>query len=149
MKIPAARVKDYIEVSLTRTLVGGTYSYNWHALPVPKMDSGDFELITNVDGGRNANGDFIGQTVGSDKLKINLSYPPLTAQQLHDILIMSDRDQGGQYTVWVRWYDPRYMTKRVFHMYWGDRGGSPFRVSNPTIGEPDFYQNVTINFIEV
>jgi len=43
-------------------------------LPAPAFGSGQVTIATNVDGGRNESGNFIGQVVGDDKLKIECSF---------------------------------------------------------------------------
>ena len=142
-------MSDYIQVSLTRSGFGGSYTYNWQNLPTPKLDSGTVEVVTNVDGGRNATGNFIGQTVGADKCKLNLAFPPLTDDEFHGLLSLFDRSQGGAFTFWVRFYDPRVQAKVVKKMYIGDRKGDPFRIASTTAGVPTHWLNVTANMVEV
>lgn len=48
------------------------------ALPPPLLGSGNISISTLVDGGRNGNGNFIGQVVGDDKLKLEMSFPALS-----------------------------------------------------------------------
>lgn len=140
---------DYLEISLTRTGSAGSYTYNWQNLPIPAQDSGGIEIQTNVDGGRNAMGNFIGQVIGDDKIKLNLTFPPLTNAEFHTLLSFFDRSQGGAFTFWVRFYDPRVDAKVIKHMYIGDRMGDPFRVQSTTTGKPDYWLNVQANMVEV
>lgn len=142
-------LSDYIQISLTRTGTNGNYTYNWQNIPLPKMTSGNIEVVTNVDGGRNAAGTFIGQTVGADKIKLNLSFPPLTDAEFHALLSLFDRAQGGKFTFWVKFYDPRVQSKVIKKMYVGDRSGEPFRVGNVGTGVPSHWLNVQANLIEV
>ena len=136
---------DYVQISLT----GPSTGYAWNQIPIPKMTSGNIEIATNVDGGRNAAGTFIGQTVGADEIKLNLAFPPLTDAEFHGLLALFDRSQGGAFTVWVQFYDPRVQAKVIKQMYVGDRSGEPFRVGDTTVGAPSHWLNVTANLIEV
>ena len=142
-------ISDYIQISHTRTGSSGSYSYSWQSIPMPKLDSGTLEFTTNVDGGRNATGTFIGQTVGSDKCKLNLVFPPLTDTEFHNLLVLFDRAQGGEFTFWVKFYDPRVQAKIIKKMYIGDRTGDPFRVGSTSTGVPTHWLNVSANMVEV
>lgn len=142
-------MSDYVQISLTRTGTLGSYTYNWQNTPTPKMDSGGIEIATNVDGGRNAAGNFIGQTVGADKIKLNLEYPPLTDDEFNTLLTFFDRSQGGKFVVWVKFYDPRTQNKVIKEMYVGDRAGNPFRIGDTSSGVPTHWLNVKANLIEV
>jgi hypothetical protein len=142
-------MSDYIQISLTRGGTEGAYTYSWQNIPLPKLDSGELEFTTNVDGGRNATGNFIGQTIGADKMKLSLSFPPLTDTEFHDFVSLFDRSQGGAFTFWVKFYDPRVQAKVVKKMYVGDRSGDPFRVGTTATGVPTHWLNVKANLIEV
>jgi hypothetical protein len=142
-------MSDYIQISLTRAGSGGSYTYNWQNIPLPKLDSGKVEFATNVDGGRNATGNFIGQTVGADKCKLNLAFPPLTDDEFHDFVVLFDRAQGGAFTFYVKFYDPRVQAKVIKKMYVSDRSGDPFRVGSTAAGVPSHWLNVTANLVEV
>jgi hypothetical protein len=142
-------LKDYIQVSLTRGGSAPNYTYNWQNLPVPKLDSGGITIQTNVDAGRNSLGDLVGSPVGRDKIKLTLEYPPLTDAEFRTLLQLFDREQGGRFTFWVKFYDPRYGRKVVRRMYVGDREGRPFKVRNTSTGTPDWWLDVKVNFIEV
>jgi hypothetical protein len=136
-------MSDYIQISL----VGDPY--DWQDIPTPKLDSGTLEYATNVDGGRNAAGTFIGQTVGADKVKLNLSFPPLTDTEFHTLLSFFDRARGGSFVVWAKFYDPRVQTKIIKQMYVGDRLGDPFRVGDVATGVPTHWVNAKANLVEV
>jgi hypothetical protein len=142
-------MSDYIQISLTRSGSAGSYTYSWQNIPLPKLDSGTLEYATNVDGGRNASGRFIGQTIGSDKMKLNLAFPPLTDTEFHDFLSLFDRAQGGKFTFYVKFYDPRTQAKVIKQMYVGDRSGDPFRVGTTSTGVPSHWLNVKANLVEV
>lgn len=141
-------MSDYIQISLTRSGSAGSYTYNWQDVPLPKLTSGNLEFVTTVDGSRNAAGNFIGQVVGNDKVKLNLSYPPLTDAEFHTLLGFFHRPTGGKFVVWVKFYDPRVQAKVIKQMYVGDRSGEPFRVTAST-GVPTHWVNVQANLVEV
>ena len=134
-----ARYDGYIQVSSTGS--GG-----WVELPTPKRGSGTIEIQTVVDGGRNANGDMIGQAVGQDKIKLNYSVAVLTDEQLRALFGIFDREEGGSYMVYARYWDPRKGRRVVRQFYVGDRKATPeFVASN---GKPAFWRDVECNLIE-
>lgn len=116
------------------------------ALPAPEMGSGGVTIATVVDGGRNANGDFIGSVVGDDKLKIEMSFEMLTVQQMKQLLRVFDRRQGGSFVNRFRVYDPRVADFVWMEMYVGDRSGVPLVLEN---GVPKAWQQVKANLIQV
>lgn len=118
-------------------------------IPAPAFDSGNITISTFVNAGRNANGNFIGQVVGDDKLKIEMSWKALTPVQFQNLLKIWDRDQGGSFVNTFRVYDPRTRTYRDMKMYVGDREGTPIMVNNPGVGHPKWWLNVRANLIEV
>lgn len=61
------------------------------ALPAPALNSGKVSISTLVDGGRNQNGNFIGQVIGNDKLKIEMKFPVLYPQEMMNFLKLFDR----------------------------------------------------------
>jgi len=142
-------MSDYIQISKTRGGSSGSYTYSWQNIPLPKVDSGELVFSTNVDGGRNATGTFIGQTVGSDKCKLTLAFPPLTDTEFHTFVSLFDRSQGGTFTFWAKFYDPRVRAKVIKKMYIGDRKGDPFRVGTTSGGVPSHWLNVSADLIEV
>jgi hypothetical protein len=102
-----------------------------------------------VNAGRNAQGNFIGQVIGNDKLKVELNWSVLTPQQFSDLLKIFDRSQGGRFVNTFTVYDPRTMTYRNLPMYVGDRAGQPIMVSNPGVGHPKYWVDIQANLIEV
>lgn len=120
----------------------------WYDLPDPAEDGVTYEIQTIVDDARNAQGTFIGSPIGQDKIKLNVSYPPLTDEQLNDILSIFDRENGGSYKVYVNFYDPRVRQRVTRYMYVGDRSFQPVMVKEPTYGEPTYWTNVQCNLIE-
>ena len=67
------------------------------ALPPPELGSCGVTISTMVDGARNGNGDFIGQVVGDDKLKIEVSFGMLTPSEMQTLLSLFDRKRGGKF----------------------------------------------------
>jgi hypothetical protein len=119
------------------------------AIPEPALDSGNVTISTLVNDGRNANGKFVGQVIGDDKLKIEMNWGALTAEQMHELLKIWDRAQGGKFVNTFHVYDPRRMLYRDIKMYVGDRQGKPIQIPNPGEGHPKYWTNVQANLIEV
>lgn len=115
------------------------------ALPAPEMGSGGVTIATVVDGGRNANGDFIGSVVGEDKLKIEMNFEILTPAQMKQLLAVFDRNQGGQFVNRFRVYDPRVQDFVMMDMYVGDRSGVPLVLQQTPVA----WQQVKANLIQV
>lgn len=118
-------------------------------IPPPAMGSGTVTLSTLVNAGRNANGQFIGQVIGNDKLKIEMSWSILRPDQFRNLLKIFDRQQSGKFVNDFVVYDPRTMSYRTCTMYVGDRSGTPIMVENPGVGHPRYWQDVQANLIEV
>lgn len=118
------------------------------ALPAPALDSGRVTISTIVDGGRNANGDFIGSVIGDDKLKIEMTFPTLSPDQMVSLLKIFDRPQGGHFINRFRVKDPRTGNFTYMDMYVGDRSGTPYMVNRQTM-EPAFWRNIQANLIQV
>jgi hypothetical protein len=120
----------------------------WHNLPVPAEGGVSYEIQTTVDNARNANNTMIGNPVGTDKLKINIKYPPLTDSELNSIMSLFDREQGGSFFVYVNYYDPRIQSRRTSYMYVGDRSFEPWIVPSVNTGVPKRWVNCQCNLIE-
>jgi hypothetical protein len=118
-------------------------------IPEPAFDSGGVTISTLVNAGRNANGKFVGQVIGNDKLKIELNWSVLSPEQFRELLKIWDRSQGGKFVNTFRVYDPRTMSYRNMKMYVGDRQGKPIMVSNPGSGHPKWWTEIQANLIEV
>ena len=119
------------------------------AIPEPAYGSGQVTISTMVNAGRNAQGNFIGQVIGNDKLKVELNWKVLTPTQFKDLLALFDRSQGGKFVNTFTVYDPRTMTYRDLDMYVGDRSGQPIMVNNPGTGHPKYWVDIQANLIEV
>lgn len=115
---------------------------------VPAFDSGGFIIATNVDGARNESGNFIGQVVGDDKLKIEVAFKHMTPEKLQELLKIWDRKQGGSFVNKFLVFDPRVNDFVVKTMYVGDRSGRPYTI-NPTTMRPNFWVDIKANLIEV
>ena len=117
-------------------------------LPPPALGSSKISISTLVDGGRNANGKFVGSVIGDDKLKIDLQWDVLTPEQFMSLLNIFDRKKGGRYVNDFLVYDPRYNAFRTITMYVGDRSGTPYLVDSSTM-LPRWIKDVTANLVEV
>lgn len=93
-------------------------------------------------------GNFIGQVIGDDKLKIEISFPQMTPEQLQRFLALFDRRVGGSFTNWFRVFDPALGDFRDALMYVGDRSGQPFKL-NALTSVPERFLNIKANLIEV
>lgn len=113
----------------------------WVNFPDPKLGSGKYTFTTNVDGGRNANGDFIGATVGRDKIKFECEWAALSPEEFQMLLGMYDKDAQGRFVNLVRLFDPRVGYVREFSMYVGDRQGRPYK-------NGEWWLDVSANLIE-
>lgn len=122
--------------------------YNGVAIPEPAYGSGGFQLSTLVDGGRNELGNFIGQVIGDDKLKYEMSWPALTPNEVQRLLSVFDRRQGGTFTGVWNLYDPALGRHRDVLMYVNDRTGQPFKVRQVS-RVPELFLDVKLNLIEV
>jgi hypothetical protein len=118
-------------------------------IPEPAFDSGQVTISTLVNAGRNANGKFVGQVIGGDKLKIEMNWSVLSPEQFKALLRIWDRSQGGSFVNTFTVYDPRTMTYRSVKMYVGDRNGTPIMVDAPGTGHPKWWTNIQANLIEV
>lgn len=118
-------------------------------IPEPSIGSGGVTISTLVNAARNANGTFVGQVIGNDKLKIELNWSVLAPEQFRALLALFDRAQGGKFVNEFTVYDPRIMGYRTMQMYVGDRTGKPIMVSNPGSGHPKWWTEVQANLIEV
>ena len=99
------------------------------ALPPPELGSCGVTISTMVDGARNGNGDFIGQVVGDDKLKIEVSFGMLTPSEMQTLLSLFDRKRGGKFINTFRVFDPR-VNDFVYMDMWGTGAVRP-SVSTP------------------
>lgn len=126
-----------------------TLEDNWVELPVPAEGGVKCEIQTTVDDARDASGSLVGSPVGQDKFKVNVKYPPLDDNELRSVLSLFDREHGGQFKVYVEFYDPRVGVKIVRKMYVGDRSFEPWIVDSALSGRPRKWINCQCNLIEV
>ena len=118
------------------------------ALPPPELGSCGVTISTMVDGARNGNGDFIGQVVGDDKLKIEVSFGMLTPSEMQTLLSLFDRKRGGKFINTFRVFDPRVNDFVYMDMYVGDRSGTPVRI-DAARWLPGAWKSVKANLIQV
>jgi len=116
-------------------------------IPEPSFGSGTVTFSTLVNAGRNANGKFVGQVIGGDKMKVEMSWEVLTPEQFATILQVFDRNQGGKFVNTFTVYDPRTGTYVSKKMYVGDRSGTPIMVK--TDGHPTYWTGIKVDLIEV
>lgn len=133
----------------TRRVVRVNVNGTWHDLPVPAKDGLSYEIQTVVDAGRDATGTMIGNVVGTDKIKLNIKYPPLSDEDMRYIIGLFDKDGGGAYQVLANFYDPRRGYRVTKQMYVGDRSFKPYLVKSAADGVPYLWDDFECNLIEV
>lgn len=123
----------------------------WWGLPAPSDDSGTYEIETLVDSGRNAAGFMVGKVIGSDKIKLNLKWRSMNADEFNELLRFFDPNYGGSFINTVRFYDPRADGMVEKQMYVGNRSGQPFMMRETFANNwrPDGFIDVQANLIEV
>jgi predicted Rdx family selenoprotein len=114
----------------------------------PAFGSGAYTISTSVDGARNESGNFVGQVVGDDKIKIECSFSMMDPIALRELLMIWDRKQGGSFVNKFLVFDPRVNDFVVKTMYVGDRSGRPYTINKTTM-RPNFWVDVKANLIEV
>ena len=116
---------------------------NGVAFPYPDKDSGLQSVQTIVDSARNANGVMVGERVGRDMGKIELTWNVLTPEEWSRMLqIMAN------FTFSLRYLDmvTNSFVTRTFYV--GDRSAQPFMV-DPDTGRPKDYLQCKANVIDV
>lgn len=110
----------------------------------PRPDVGlNFEVATYVDGGKNANGEFIGQKIGRDQYKIdNLQWYMLSASEWSAML-----KEFSKFVVTVRFPDMVNNQMITLNMYPGNRTAVPMGEVD-TNGLPLYYKNCKVNIID-
>lgn len=119
----------------------GFVKFNGTQLPNPKYLT-KIEREQLVDSARNAKGVVIGSKINRRLVKLNLTWPHLTASEWSNILKMIE-DFTGE----VEFYDPLYKKKVKYKMYWGNSSEEIFRV-DPDTYEVLEYINCTCNLVD-
>lgn len=117
------------------------------SLPCPMVGSGGVTISSLVDGGRNANGNFLGTIIGDDKLKYDISFASLTQSEFMQFLAIFDRKQGGGYVQPFIVFDPRINDYVKMDMYIGDRSGRPLMLDGGV--RPTRWMDATATLIQV
>jgi len=110
----------------------------------PSPDIGlNFEIATLVNGGKNANGEFVGQKVGRDQYKIdNLQWFYLDAVTWSEML-----KEFQKFVVTVRFPDMVNNSWITLVMYPGNRTAVPIDIDSNT-ELPAAYKNCKVNIID-
>lgn len=114
--------------------------------PAIGYESGKVTVSTQVDGGRNVNGDFIGQVVGATKYKYEINFKTMDPAEIQELLRRMDHTIGGSFQNQFLVFDPARNDFVVRTMYVGDRSGRPFKVKD---GRPERWLDSQANLIEV
>ena len=113
------------------------------AFPYPDRESGLQSVQTIVDSARNANGVMVGERVGRDMGKIELTWSVLTPEMWSQMLQIF-----SNFTFSLRYLDmvTNDWVTRTFYV--GDRSAQPF-LCDPETGRPKYYLNCKANVIDV
>lgn len=116
---------------------------NGVAFPYPDRESGLQSVQTIVDSARNANGVMVGERVGRDMGKIELTWSVLTPEMWSQMLQIF-----SNFTFSLRYLDmvTNDWVTRTFYV--GDRSAQPF-LCDPETGKPKYYLNCKANVIDV
>lgn len=115
---------------------------NGKEFPAPQRGL-EFIVSTNVNSGRNANGEVIGQVVGRNQNKANnLVWPFLDAQTWAEIL-----QEFDDFFVIATIPDMVHNTWQTIKMYPGDRSAEPYWI-DPVTKLPTHYINCKVNIID-
>ena len=117
-------------------------------LPTPIMGSSGLTISTLVDGGRNANGKFVGSVIGEDKLSIDLEFINLSPEEFKNFLRIFDSNRGGSFVNEFRIFDPRINDWTTKEMYVGDRSGRPLKLDKQT-GRPLKWGDIKAKLVEI
>lgn len=122
----------------------------WINMPARAYGSGEFEVETLVDGGRDGNGFFVGSVIGEDKCKLSCAYPPLSNELAHIVFSAFHRPSGGKFVVWAKFYDIRINDVVIKEMYVGNRKGAPIKWGDDIVpNSKTLWLGVEANLIEV
>lgn len=115
---------------------------NGKEFPAPQRGL-EFIVSTNVNSGRNANGEVIGQVVGRNQNKANnLVWPYLDAQTWAEML-----QEFDDFFVIATIPDMVHNTWQTIKMYPGDRSAEPYWI-DPVTKLPTHYINCKVNIID-
>lgn len=121
---------------------------NGIVLPTPIIGSSGLTISTLVDGGRNANGKFVGAVIGNDKLSIDLEFVSLSPEEFMNFLNIFDSNNGGNFVNEFKIFDPRVNDWVSKEMYVGDRTGRPIKLDRNT-GRPLRWKDIKAKLVEV
>ena len=116
---------------------------NGVAFPTPAFGSGKFTISTNVNAGRNANGTVIGQRVGRDIVKIEMSWNVLDLVDWKKIITTIGNNPMN---LKVQYFDYREGAYKTCTMYAGDRSCDPYTINED--GSPTFVVNCSVKLID-
>ena len=110
--------------------------------PAPKRGL-TYIVSTNVDSGRNANGEVVGQVVGRDIYKLDqMEWSWLAAPIWEQMLSMF-----SEFFVTVTFWDTVNGKWTTLKMYPGDRSAEPYWL-DPEDDHPTYYTNCKLNLID-
>lgn len=104
----------------------GFVEFNGKALPNPKYLT-TIERQQLVSEARNAKGEFVGSKINRRQIKLNLTWPHLTANEWGEVLKAIENFVGD-----VTFYDPLRGRRATYTMYFGNSSETIFKVDNTT-----------------
>lgn len=120
----------------------GFIKFNGEYLPFPKYQM-KVERQQFVDSTRNANGVVVASKINRRMVKLNITFPHLTAKEWGNILNMIEGFKGE-----VTFYDPLYQKVTTREMYWGDSSEVIFKLDDKNLNVIE-YIDCTCNLIDI
>ena len=130
-------------MSLRVTNYGFAYINNLK-VPYPSSSSGLQNVATFVNSARNANGVVIGEVVGRNVSKVEITWAMLTPEEWSTILMEFDKSFYFDFR-YIDMVTNDWVTRRF---YVGDRSARPFMI-DPKTNRPKYYVNCKANVIDV
>ena len=126
----------------TKFVLKVSNSHKTMIFPPPKRGL-TYIVSTNVNSGRNANGEVVGQVVGRDIYKLDqMEWSWLSAVQWETMLSMFD-----EFFVTVEFWDTVKSKRVELKMYPGDRSAEPYWLDSND-DHPLYYTNCKLNLID-
>ena len=131
------------DITAGTTTTGAFIRAEGFAFPWPDRESGLQTISTMVDGGRNSMGVFIGQRIGRDQSKVELTWYMLDAKLWSTMLQIFKR----KFVVPISYYDMEAGDIITRNMYVSDRSGNP-GVVDPNTGKWITAKRCKLNLID-
>lgn len=113
-------------------------------VPYPDVGSGTQSIATMVDSGRNARGVVVGEKIGRDVAKVEMSWSVLPPDVWSSILKELDKSFFFNFK-YLDMVTNKMVTRKF---YCGDRSATPYLINRQT-NKPKYYRNCTVNVIDM